>query len=403
MNRLTKDWRFGNIYSALGFLFIGYSVFALSGYGNDDDTYRMLSTWNTLIAQGQYVPSRFQGYLIPEIAIGIASQIGGFFLSNLVSVGLSIATLFIFYRLLCRITTSKTAVLSVLAIGANPFWIIASATSIDYIYAAFFFVLGVFLLVDQKLKWAALVFAAAVSSRITYGPMAAIAYFLYFLYVQNDRKVRSLLIQSFILFLIASAAFYLPVFFASGMTLSFLGIGPDASGGFVGIIARFVYKNIYFWGLPAFIVLCAFLFQDRGSLIRKVVANPFQNTQAEKLIFYSAFLCVVYNQIMFFRLPHEYGYLFPVLFSVIYWIATSEKIRKVQYLSLLIVLQIVYGLVFNFDIIQTYQNDVNPKTVHSDSAKVHFSVKEGVLIRDLQWRSTYQKYQLEEYNKKWGK
>ncbi|KAM3103563.1 ArnT family glycosyltransferase [Phormidesmis sp. 146-12] len=403
MNRLTKNWRFNNIYSALGLLLTSYSVFALGGYGNDDDTYRMLNTWNTLISQGKYVSSRFQGYLIPEIAIGLASQIGGFFLANLVSVVLSVTTLFIFYRLLRRITTTRIAILSVLAIGVNPFWVIASATSIDYIYAAFFFVLGVFLLIDQKFRWAALIFAAAVSSRITYGPMVAIAYFLYFCYVQKESKSRRLLVQSFILFLVASVVFYLPVFFASGMTLSFLGIGPDASGGFVGIIARFVYKNIYFWGLPAFVLLGAFLFQERTFLVRKIADNPFQNTQAEKLIFYSTFLCVVYNQIMFFRLPHEYGYLFPVLFSVIYWIATSEKVRKVQYLSLLIALQIVYGLVFNFDVIQTYQTDINPKTIHSDSARVHFSIKEGVLIRDWQWRSIYQKYQLEEYRKKWGK
>jgi hypothetical protein len=401
MNRLTKDWRLGNIYGALGFLLISYGVFALGGYGNDDDTYRMLSTWNTLITQGQYVPSRFQGYLIPEVAIGLASQIGGFFLANLVSVLLSIATLLIFYKLICRLTTPKIAVLSVLAIGVNPFWVIASATSIDYIYAAFFFVLGVFLLIDQKFKWAALIFAAAVSSRITYGPMAAIAYCLYFFYVQADSKARSLLVQSFILFLVASAAFYLPIFFASGMTFSFLGIGPDASGGFVGIIARFVYKNIYFWGLPGFLLLCAFLFQERASLVRKIAANPFQNAQAAKLIFYGAFLCVVYNQIMFFRLPHEYGYLFPVLFSVVYWIATSEKVKKIQYLSLLIAFQIGYALVCNFDVIQTYQADVNPKTIHSDAATVHFSIKEGVLIRDWQWRSIYQKYQLEEFHKKW--
>jgi len=39
------------------------------------------------------------------------------------------------------------------------------------------------------------------------------------------------------------------------MSLSFLAVGPDASSGFVGIIARFIYKNIYFWGLPAFVLL----------------------------------------------------------------------------------------------------------------------------------------------------
>jgi hypothetical protein len=79
-----------------------------------------------------------------------------------------------------------------------------------------------------------------------------------------------------------------------------------------------------------------------------------------------------------------------------------EKVRKIQYLSFLIVLQIIYGLVVNFDIIETYRTDVNPKTIHSDSAKVQFSLKEGVLIRDWQWRSIYQKNQLEEFNKRRG-
>ncbi|NJR52456.1 MAG: hypothetical protein HC780_25665 [Leptolyngbyaceae cyanobacterium CSU_1_3] len=78
-------------------------------------------------------------------------------------------------------------------------------------------------------------FAAAVSSRITYGPMAAIAFCLEFFYVQKDPKAKRHLILGCILFLLASGVFYLPVFFASGMSLSFLGIGPT--------------RRVVFWAL----------------------------------------------------------------------------------------------------------------------------------------------------------
>ena len=389
-----------NIYWVLGLLAIGYGIFALNGYGNDDDTYRMLTTWKILINEGKYVPSRFQGNLIPELTIGLASEIGGFYLANLMSIVLSVSSLFIFYKLLLRITTVLIASLSVLAIASNPFWIIASTTSMDYVYGAFFFILGLFLLIKEKPRWAGLLFAAAVSSRLTYGPMAAIAFLLYFPYTQENLKLRKSLIQGFLILLIATGGFYLPVFFASGMSLSFLAIGPDASGGFVGILARFFYKNIYFWGLPAFGLLVVFLIQDK-SIYRKVLTNPFQKIRVEKLLFHGALWCLIYNEILFFKLPHEYAYLLPILFSITYLIATSDRVKKTRYLSFLIGLQLLYGLLFNLDVIQTYQKEPVAKTVHSDSAKIQISIKEGVLIREINWRSTYQAYQLGEFNKRW--
>ncbi len=400
MTQVIKPSKLINIYWILGFLVISYGIFALNGYGNDDDTYRMLNTWKTLISEGRYVPSRFQGNLIPELTIGLASEIGGFYLANFISVVLSVSSLFIFYALLLRITTSLIAALSVLAIASNPFWIIASTTSMDYIYGVFFFILGLFILIKEKPRWAGFLFAAAVSSRLTYAPMVAIAFLLYFPYTQGKLKLRNSLIQGFLVFLAASGVFYLPVFFASGMSLSFLAIGPDASGGFVGIIARFVYKNIYFWGLPAFVFLIIFFIQDR-SIYQKIVTNPFQKVRVEKLLFHGALWCIIYNEIMFFRLPHEYAYLLPLLFSVTYLMATSDRVKKTRYLSFLIGLQLLYGLIFNLDVLQTYQKDPVAKTIHSDSAKIHVSIKEGVLIRELNWRSTYQAYQLSEFNKKW--
>ncbi len=402
MTQAIKPSQPVNIYWILGLLAIGYGIFALNGhgYGNDDDTYRMLNTWKILISEGKYVPSRFQGNLIPELTIGLASEIGGFYLANFISIALSVSSLFIFYRLLLRITTSLIAALSVLAIASNPFWIIASTTSMDYVYGAFFFSLGLFILIKEKPRWAGLLFAAAVCSRLTYGPMGAIAFLLYVPYTHETPKLRNSLIQGFLIFLVATGGFYLPVFFASGMSLSFLAVGPDAAGGFIGILARFFYKNIYFWGLPAFILLVIFLIQDNG-FFQKMVTNPFQKIRVEKLLFHGALWCLIYNEIMFFKLPHEYAYLLPILFSVTYFIATSDRVKKTRYLSFLIGLQLLYGLIFNLDVIQTYQKEPVAKTIHSDSAKVQVSIKEGVLIRELDWRSTYQAYQLGEFNKRW--
>ncbi|NJK53884.1 MAG: hypothetical protein HC936_15745 [Leptolyngbyaceae cyanobacterium SU_3_3] len=250
--------------------FVAYSLFARYGYGNDDDTYRMLNTWNILITQGQYVSSRFQGYLIPEMAIGLASNLGGFLLANLTSVLLSIASLAIFYKMLSKVTTPAIAVLSVFAIASNPFWVIASATSIDYIYAVFFFVCGLFLLVRKKFYWAGLFFAAAVSSRITYGPMAAIAFCLEFFYVQKIQKPNVILIFRMYPLSVGLWSLLFTRIFCLWHVSFFFRNWPRRVGGFLGIIARFIYKNIYFWGLPAFILLVIFCYRKRKFLSKKV-------------------------------------------------------------------------------------------------------------------------------------
>ncbi|NJR52455.1 MAG: hypothetical protein HC780_25660 [Leptolyngbyaceae cyanobacterium CSU_1_3] len=148
--------------------------------------------------------------------------------------------------------------------------------------------------------------------------------------------------------------------------------------------------------MPAFILLVIFCYRKRKFLIQK---STEKTNYGDRLIFLGVLLCLLYNEVMFFRLPHEYGYLFPVLFSVVYIIAIAKQSR---FLICLTVLHLLYGLVFNFDIIQTYQDDAVSKTIHADSAKIQFSIKEGVLVRDVKWRSIYQKYQLEEFNKRWS-
>jgi hypothetical protein len=200
---------------------------------------------------------------------------------------------------------------------------------------------------------------------------------------------------------LSATALYLPVFFASGMTLSFLGFASETSGGAFGIFARFLYKNVYLWGLPAFLVLAVFFFRERNFYWNQLCSNPLRYKQLSKLLFHAVFWCWLYNELLFFRLPHQYQYLIPVLFCVVYWIATLPSIKKkATCLSLILILHLVYGFL-NLDVLDTYQTQGVNQTIHSDGAKFQLSLGDGVLVRDFKWRSIYQRHLVEDFNKQW--
>jgi hypothetical protein len=96
-------------------LFALYAALGVRGYGNDNDTYHMLNTWNVLRAQGVYQPSRNTGYLVPEMAIGLFSSIGGHVLSNVAVSMLAAAVLWLFFGAVQRHVDRYAAILATLA------------------------------------------------------------------------------------------------------------------------------------------------------------------------------------------------------------------------------------------------------------------------------------------------
>jgi hypothetical protein len=388
----------------LGFLFVAYGLLTLNGYGNHDDIYRMIGTWRSLFSEHRYVPSRFQGYLVPEMVIGLSSQLGDFYLSNLVSTLQAIAGLFFFYRLLLKVTSPFTAALATALAGVNPYWIIAATTSTDYIYPAFFFLFGLWLLLNDRLRWAGIIFACAVSSRITYGPMVAIAFLFYGLTMQQqlhqNRTFKTRFFQAIGLFLLACIALYMPIFLASGMTLSFLKYAPDESG-LVGMAARFFYKNVYFWGVPAVIAIGIAILQAKSFYWKQIRRFPFRHPTPNQCAFHGVLLCFIYNELFFAKLPHQYQYLIPVLFCISYFLVQLPNARyRTIFLSLIIGFQVLHCGV-NFDVLETYQTGDNNRTVHSDGAFWNPSIKPGILVRDYQWRSRYQRQLTDDFNQRW--
>ncbi len=402
MKKILSQLYSVNIYWELAGLFIYYILLSTQGYGNDNDNFGMLNTWQVLINEHRYHPSRFQGCLVPELLIGIFSHLGGFYLSNLVSAVVSVISLFLFGRVLEKINFKNIAGLAILAIGLNPFYALASATSNDFIYGVFFFAIGLLLLCQHKIRTASLIFALAVSSRITYGPMVLIAFVLYFPYIKTEIKSRNRFFQGLIIFFIATFLLYLPTFVISGYTLS--RFSSADKGTYLSNIARFVYKNFYFWGLPSSLLLIYLFIRKRVELINRVITNPFQNLSFEKTILHESLWWFIYNEAMYAILPHDRFYLLPTLFCIIliltYILKTTRE--KNFYLSSIVVLSIVFSIVnFNFLNID-YTTNTPEKGVNPKSAQFGFSIQPGIIVDDLQNRDTWQQEYWERHKKKWN-
>lgn len=231
--------------------------------------------------------------------------------------------------------------------------------------------------------------------------MVAIVFGFYLPYLRLQYELGKRFLSGVLCFVLGCIALYLPVFVASGMSFSFLGLADDATGGTLGDIARFIYKNIYLWGLPTFIVLALFFAQEWRFYWNQLSKLPFRQPAPSRSIFHAVIWILIYNQLLFAKLPHQYQYLIPVLFCVTFLITQFPPLRtQVLCLSLITVLQLMHGVV-NFDVLETYQNPGTNTTIHSDGAVVKPGIRAGILLRDYHWRSTYQRRLTDDFNQRW--
>ncbi|MBF0160782.1 MAG: hypothetical protein HQL88_00705, partial [Magnetococcales bacterium] len=212
----------------LGFFFLLYAGMGLFGYGNDNDTYGMLRSGHALFFEGIYRYSRAPGYLIPEMVVGGAALLGGYFLANLISAVLGTASLFFFWRLLRAGFDEWTALLITAIVGLTPHYAIAASSSIDYIYSIFFILFGVTALRGHRCYWAALLFACATSARLSNLLTIGIlyGYFIFIQYRKREYVVLMRLLLSGCLTVFYDCLFYIPSFMAAGNSFDFFAHGP---------------------------------------------------------------------------------------------------------------------------------------------------------------------------------
>ncbi|MDR3517891.1 MAG: hypothetical protein P4M00_18980 [Azospirillaceae bacterium] len=316
-----------------------YGWLASLGYGTNTDSYAILRSWQVMVDSGLYQPSRGQGYFVPELAIGFLASLGGSAASNALSVLLALGALALGYDLLRRLN-GTTALPATLVVMANPHWMIAGTTSLDYVYGAFFFVLGVRSLSRGAMGVATLAFAFAVGSRIVYGPLGFGA--LTMMALVSEPTARHRQWEYLALFCTASGLFYLPALVSAHVTLGFLTHSGPPNNYLMARIMRFLWKTPSLYGFVGFTLLLAALGPRLWHLARDREIWR-RCPRGRQLAIVGALGVLLYNTMLFAYLPAEIGYQIPSLLAIATLLAATEV--PVGWLAAVIASQLLLAVV----------------------------------------------------------
>ncbi len=348
--------------------FFLYLPFIFFGYGPDSDTYEVLRTGNTFIRNFDYIPSRSPGYLVFEVFTFFANRIGGSIATNLTVVFMSLVCLYGFYSL-CKALSIPNPKYLVLMVALNPYYWVASTTTMDYVFALGFFFMGVMLLLKKKAPYAGIAFSLAVGSRLT--TILLIVFILILLFILRLITFKEAAI-SFAITAIFSAIFYIP-------PLDFVKyrwwkiFRPDLGGteywSLYLRVGRFLYKNVALFSLP----VCLF-FVGMGIYLLKTKVKV--ETAFLKIIAVSLVVFLAY-EVLFFYAPLEPSYLLVILPFVFIMIGIFLQSREAL-LSLLILI-----FVSNFAVISfAHPNLAN----HATSAQYGLWLDPGYLLGETSLR-----------------
>jgi hypothetical protein len=303
-----------------------------SGYGADNDTWLMLGTWDVLVDEHRYVPSRPPGYLLPEVVIGATAEGGGHWLSNLVSVVLGAGTLGLLYRLIERRTGDvTTAGLLVAVLGVTPAFVIAATTSMDYVYGLFLFVAAWALLESRPSMWlGGLLLGLAAVSRVVYAPLGLV---LLLLGPGRARPVRERIAATAVTVAVAAVG-YVPAWRFEG-DLSFLTAERPTGQGVAGLLGRAVFKGTDLLGIVGSVV---------AVVVLVLVARGTDDRAARGE---SWLLVLVAVQVaVWLWIPAEPPYLLPALVALLVWVARPGlTVRATRALAVLVGVLAVYAVV----------------------------------------------------------
>lgn len=241
----------------------GVALAITSNYGSDNDTYGMLYTFHNLISGNGYVPSRFTGYPVAEVGIGFIAFYFGSWLNNLVSFLFFIASLILIYRALADKTNKNQLIIFLILAISNPVLFFDNIAPMDYSWSLLFFSLGITFLNKNELLFSAVFFGLSIGTRPNFLIFCIAA--VIFLKPENpltrSNKITLIFTLTFI-----GALFYVPIWFNSGLGFDWLNAGRPLGQGYLGLIARFVYKSWMAVGLAALPLASYLVFRYWGKI-----------------------------------------------------------------------------------------------------------------------------------------
>ena len=337
------------------------------GPGSDPDSIRELRSGAILLWEHRYVLSRPPGYFPYEALCGLLYFLGGMVATNCATVAMSLLLLDSFLGVCERLVVPHRHLMAA-AMAIHPIYWAASTSTIDFIWALGCFFVGFRLLLNHRHFGAAAMLGLSVGIRLS--SVLMVAPLLISGIIERPRDARVWMTAA-----LASAigvALYLPEFIASGNSFAFLTyyIGEWT---WSGHIARFLYKNVYFWGLPTTLFLCA----AAPALIRALAAaeRRFRATIIMSLAILFGF------EALFLKIPVQRAYLLPMLpFALILLaLAMRDRPRLLMAITLLI-------FSYNFVSLNIARADIPD---HATRAIMGPFIERGSLLSDVAARLNF--------------
>jgi hypothetical protein len=345
-----------------------YLPLVFFGYGSDVDTFRVLDAGRNFVATGDYVPSRRPGYVVYEMAVYGLNRLGGSVLVNLGSVFWALVALTSLQRILRRHHIAHAGLLALILVIHPVFWYNATAT-MDYVWALGMILAGFNLVEEERFGWAGLALGLAIGCRLS--SLVAAVGLLAYGWLRFPRKRWAVSGGAALVGGLGCLAYVLPWDF-SEWRASFwrVSVGAGQLWSPLMQIGRFAYKNLYFWGLPAGLMLVGLVVV---SLRQPSIWKRAEGTSLALL----ASLVLLGCEVLFFRFPIEVAYLLPMLPFWLLLVGLGKLPRR----ALLIFLVLV--LLFNVASINLARPN---EPGQASSARVGLWLEPGYLVEAMQVR-----------------
>jgi len=288
------------------FIFLSRIPFLSPGFGDDPDSWRMVDSARFIARTGQYAVSRKPGYPLVEMVYSLIYRFFGadYIVFNLITALLSSFAVFFFVLALKQLRCANYY-LAASALAFTPAVYINSVNSMDYMWALFFLMGSLVLVLRQMPVFAGIMLGLAQGCRLTSAVFVLPFGLLMFIPgVCNWKKTVVFVVSAFF----AGMACYIPVMNKYGLEfLTYYDIlYPDYKLFFDRIML-----NV--WGWPGTIGICGgiasvlfYLVKDKRRLIR----NRRRSETYENIIWV---MIVFIYLFMFIFLPAESGYLIPAI------------------------------------------------------------------------------------------
>jgi hypothetical protein len=340
------------------------------GYGSDNDTYAVLDAGRATWLEGDPTMSRRPGYWLFEVLVLGLDRIGGFVATNLATLGVAFALAAWFVRFAQGLGAANVTLLTACLV-TNPWFLIAASSTTDHMWALLASVIAVECLIKNSPGsgglWAGIAGALRLGSLPTLAG-AAVAKLAIERHLSAWNRWIFLAVPIAAVLLLAA---YLPSWWLVGRDLSFLqGYLGDASMWSTKMHAgRFVYKTVYLFGLPGFLILCVVVLRRLASGSLATGLSP------SALMLLGAALG---NLVLFARYPLETFYLLP--FLTFFWLLLGVWLKpSKRLLTILLVATASYSVV-NFPL-------AKPNVAFgATDATIGLSFQKGILWKDIEDR-----------------